>query len=71
MTTNNQPILTFEGKKYDVNKLPKDIKELINGLQVAENQLKLHEDTLKILALGRNTLAAKLKEKLKDQSSIE
>ena len=35
------PVLTFEGKKYQINELSKDIKESIQGLQIAETQLKM------------------------------
>ena len=60
------PVLTFEGKKYFINELPKDIKESIKGLQIAETQLKMHEDTLKLLSISRNSLANQLREKLKN-----
>ncbi len=60
------PVLTFEGKKYLVNELSKDIKETIKGLQIADTQLKMHEDTLKLLSISRNTLANQLREKLKE-----
>ena len=60
------PVLTFEGKKYNINNLSSDTKEIIKGLQIAETQLKMHEDTLKLLSIGRNTLAKQLKEKLKN-----
>ena len=63
---NKNPVLTFEGKKYNVNDLPEDIKKIIKGLQIAETQLKMHEDTLKLISLGRNTLASQLREKLKN-----
>ena len=59
------PILTFEGKKYFINDLSNDIKESIKGLQIAETQLKMHEDTLKLISISRNTLANQLREKLK------
>ena len=62
----NIPLLTFEGKKYNVNDLSNDTKEIIKGLQIAETQLKMHEDTLKLLRIGRNSLAIQLKEKLKN-----
>ena len=61
-----KPVLTFEGKKYLINELSKDIKESIKGLQIAERQLKMHEDTLKLLSISRNFLANQLKEKLKN-----
>jgi len=59
------PVLTFEGKKYMINELSMDIKESIKALQIAETQLKMHEDTLKLLSISRNYLANQLREKLK------
>ena len=59
------PVLTFEGKKYFINELSNDIKESIKGLQIAETQLKMHEDTLKLLSISRNSIANQLREKLK------
>jgi len=61
-----KPVLTFEGKKYLINELSKDIKESIKVLQIAETQLKMHEDTLKLLSISRNFLASQLREKLKN-----
>ena len=61
----SNPVLTFEGKKYLINELSKEIKESIKTLQIAETQLKMHEDILKLLSISRNTLANQLKEKLK------
>ena len=62
---NTNPVLTFEGKKYLINDLSSDIKETIKVLQIAETQLKMHEDTLRLLSISRNSLANQLKEKLK------
>ena len=61
----NPPVLTFEDKRYDLNTLPDDLKELVRGMQVADNQLRLHEDTLKVLAVGRQSMAHQLNERLK------
>ena len=60
------PVLTFEGKKYLINELSQEIKESIKGLQIAETQLKMHEDTLKLISISRNFLANQLREKLKN-----
>ena len=60
------PVLTFEGKKYLINELSNEIKESIKGLQIAETQLKMYEDTLKLISISRNTLANQLREKLKN-----
>ncbi len=62
---NPNPVLTFEGKRYDLNTLPNELKELVRGMQVADAQLRMHEDTLKVLAVGRQSLAMQLNEKLK------
>jgi hypothetical protein len=64
-TDNQPPVLTFEGKRYDLNTLPNEMKELVRGMQVADAQLRMHEDTLKVLAVGRQSMAMQLNEKLK------
>ena len=61
----NNPVLTFEDKRYDLNTLPDELKELVRGMQVADAQLRMHEDTLKVLAVGRQSLASQLNERLK------
>ena len=59
-----EAILTFEDKKYDIKSLPQEVQELIKGMQVADAQLRMHEDTLKVLAVGRQHLIMQLKSKL-------
>ena len=61
---NQPPVLTFEGKRYDLNSLPDEMKELVRGMQVADAQLRMHEDTLKVLAVGRQAMASQLNDKL-------
>ena len=56
----------YSSGKYLINELSNDIKESIKGLQIAETQLKMHEDTLKLLSISRNSLANQLREKLKN-----
>lgn len=67
---NPNPVLTFEGKRYDLNTLPDDLKELVRGMQVADAQLRMHEDTLKVLAVGRQSLAMQLNEKLQNVAPL-
>ena len=66
----NEAILTFEDKKYNLKSLPNDVQELIKGMQVADAQLRMHEDTLKVLAVGRQHLAMQLKTKLESIAPI-
>ena len=73
MANENQPItspsdaptLSFEGKRYDINSLPDDIKQLVVGMQTANAQIKMHEDTLKLLSISRQTMARQLSERLR------
>tara|TARA_Y100001968_G_scaffold221006_1_gene203957 strand:+ start:323 stop:547 length:225 start_codon:yes stop_codon:yes gene_type:complete len=65
-----EPILTFEGKRYEINDLPDEVKDLVRGMQVADAQLRMYEDTLKVLAVGRNSLIQQLKVKLENIKPI-
>ena len=65
-----EAILTFEDKKYDIKSLPQEVQELIKGMQVADAQLRMHEDTLKVLAVGRQHLIMQLKSKLQSIDPI-
>jgi len=67
---NQPPLLTFEGKRYDLNTLPNEVKELVRGMQVADAQLRMHEDTLKVLAVGRQAMAMQLNERLKGVEAL-
>ena len=62
----DNPVLTFEGRKYLINDLSNEIKESVKELQIAETQLKMHQDTLKLISISRNSLANQLREKLKN-----
>ena len=70
MTTNDfdnkKPVLTFEGKKYIMENFSDEIKDLIKSLQIADAQLKMHEDTLKLISIGKNSLINDLRKKLED-----
>ena len=59
-------VLTFDGKKYIMEDLSEEIKEIIKSLQIADAQLKMHEDTLKLLSIGKDSLINDLRKKLED-----
>ena len=63
---NKKAVLTFEGKEYIMEDMSDDIKEIIKLLQIADVQLKMHEDTLKLLSIGKNSLVTDLRKKLED-----
>ena len=66
----SESVLTFDGKKYAIDSLTQEAQELIRGVRVADSQLKFHEDTLKVIALGRQALALKLKTTLATAQEI-
>ena len=57
-------VLTFDGKKYFIDELSDEVKEIIRRLQIADAQIKMHEDTLKLISLGKNVLANDLRKNL-------
>ena len=63
--------LEFDGKKYDINSLPDEVKENLKGLQVADTQIRMHKDTLRLLELARNSLGVQLKQKLGSVSPLD
>ena len=65
------PVLDFDGKKYDINSLPDEVKEILKGLQVSDTQIRMHKDTLRLLELGRNSLGTQLKQKLENIPNVD
>jgi len=70
-SSSKDPIFTFEKKRYELNKMPKDVVELVKHINIANSQLKIQEDKLKLLLLGRQTMTTQLKERLKDQIFLD
>ena len=53
--------LKFEDSEYFLDDLPKEAKQLVLGLKTADAQTKMYEDTLKLIALGKNKMVQDLK----------
>ncbi len=66
----SSPMFDFEGKRYDFNSLPNDVKELVRGLRVADAQIRMKQETLRVLSVGRQTIGMQMKEKIKRVSPI-
>ena len=62
--------IKFEDKEYSIESLPKEGKDLINGLKAAETQLRMHEDTLKLISIGKSKMIGDLKKILENIESI-
>ena len=63
--------LTIDNKKYNLDSLSEEIKNDLNGLRICESQLKLHQDTLKLLTISRQAITNQLKDKLKEVEPTE
>ena len=72
MVNSNQDrkIFTFEGDKYNMENLKKEVLDLISSIAVADNKLKDAEATLRLYALARQTMTAKLKVELSGVEKI-
>ena len=53
--------LKFDDSEYFLDDLPKEAKQLVIGLRTEDAQTKMYEDTLKLIALGKNKMVEDLK----------
>lgn len=53
--------LKFDDSEYFLDELPKEAQQLVIGLRTADAQTKMYEDTLKLIALGKNKMVEDLK----------
>ena len=54
-------ILNIDNSEYYIDSLPEEGKGLVNGLRTADLQIKMYEDTLKMINIGRMKLLEDLK----------
>tara|TARA_E500000331_G_scaffold317879_1_gene329557 strand:+ start:92 stop:316 length:225 start_codon:yes stop_codon:yes gene_type:complete len=66
----NRAILTFNDKKYLIESLREKSKELLKAAQVADSQIKLQEDNLKLLNVARQAIASQLAGELESEKTI-
>ena len=57
----NKQKLKFDNSEYFLDDLPKEAKQLVMGLRTADAQTKMYEDTLKLIAVGKNKMIEDLK----------
>ena len=57
----NKKKLKFNDSEYFLDDLPKEANQLVMGLRTADAQTKMYEDTLKLIAVGKNKMIADLK----------
>ena len=62
----NRPILNIDNAEYYIDSLPDEGKALVNALRTADVQLKMYEDTLKMINIGKMKLLEDLKKIVKN-----
>ena len=67
----NRPILNIDDHEYYIDSLPDEGKGLVNGLRTADAQLKMYEDTLKMINIGKVKMLEDLKKILRNIDPIE
>ena len=63
--------LKFEGSEYYMDSLPDQVKQLVTGINAADSQTKMFQDTLKLIAIGKSKLLEELKKGLEDIDPID
>ena len=63
--------LKFEDSEYDMDSLPESVKQLIAGINAADTQTRMYQDTLKLIAVGKSKLVLDLKKGLEDIDPID
>ena len=66
----NRPVLNIDNAEYYIDSLPDDGKGLVNGLRTADIQIKMYEDTLKLINIGKMKLLEDLKKIVKNIEPI-
>ena len=62
--------LRFEGSEYYLDSLPDEVKQLVTGINAADIQTKMYQDTLKLISVGKSKLVEELKNNLENIDPI-
>jgi uncharacterized coiled-coil DUF342 family protein len=65
-----QPLLTLGEKQYVIDSLNDQTKDLVQGLQVTDAQLRITQDQLNVMKVARQALLDQLQEALKDVQPV-
>ena len=65
-----QPLLTLGEKQYVIDSLNDQTKDLVQGLNVTDAQLRITQDQLNVMKVARQALLDQLQEALKDVQPV-
>ena len=63
--------LKIEGSEYYMDSLTEQVKQLVAGINAADLQTKMYQDTLKLIAVGKSKLVQDLKKGLEAIDPID
>ncbi len=63
--------LKLDDIEYNFDDLPKEAKNLINGLKTVDLQLKMYSDTINLLNISKNSMLQEMKTILEDIQAID
>tara|TARA_Y100000589_G_scaffold300686_1_gene311020 strand:- start:90 stop:311 length:222 start_codon:yes stop_codon:yes gene_type:complete len=66
-----RPVLNIDNEEYYIDSLPDEGKGLVNGLRTADIQLKMYEDTLKMINISKMKMLEDLKKIVKNIEPIK
>ena len=66
----SNPILNFNGKKYEINSLSDKAKALIRASQIADKQRRAADDNLELIKIATQAITSKLMKELESQESV-
>ncbi len=75
MTNSNQKTsenkIKIDDSEYYFDSLPDEAKQLVTGVRTADTQLRMHEDTLKLISIGKAKMIEDLKKILEPIEPIK
>ena len=63
--------IKIDNSEYYFDSLPDEAKKLVAGLRTADTQLRMHEDTLRLISIGKAKMIEDLKKILEQIEPIK
>ncbi len=63
--------IKIDNSEYYFDSLTDEAKQLVTGLRTADTQLRMHEDTIKLISIGKAKMIEDLKKILEHIKPIE
>ena len=68
---NTESKIKIGDSEYLYDSLPEEAKKLVSGVRTADTQLRMHEDTLRLISIGKSKMIEDLKKILEPIESLK